>query len=215
VQLATSSGFSAARTYRERTRFDVRLRSERRTCEKHAPHGVATRSGGSVANAEQPGIRGVKRGSRKRRRLKACPMLTGNLALATASMFAGAALYINLAEQPARQTLDAKNQLAQWKPSYARGYMMQATLAAVSGALGLLAFWLVQDWRWLLGAALILANWPFTLVGMMPTNHRLNAIPIEHPIPETSSMIETWGRLHAVRTALGVGAVLVYLGALG
>jgi len=141
-------------------------------------------------------------------------MLIGLLALSTASAFAAAAAYINIAEQPARLGLDDKSLLAQWKPSYARGFALQGSLAVVSGLLGLAASWQSQDWRWIGGAILILSNWPYTLIGIMPTNKRLNAIAPDAASAASRSLIETWGRLHGVRTALGVAATLTYLWAL-
>ena len=141
-------------------------------------------------------------------------MFFGQLALILAAAFAGAAFYINVAEQPARLGLDDKSLLKEWKPSYAHGLAMQSTLAAVSGLLGLVAAWMTNDWHWVIGATLIIANWPYTLIGMAPTNNTLKGTSENDAGPISRKFIETWGWLHAVRTSLGIGATVAYLWAL-
>ena len=138
-------------------------------------------------------------------------MLSAQLALIGAALFAGAALYVNAAEQPARLKLDDRALLTQWKPSYKHGAAIQAPLAIVAGLLGVWAWWQSDQWLWLLGAATIVAPWPYTLFVIMPINSKLLATDPADAGPQSRALIETWGRLHAGRTVFGVSATLLYL----
>src|SRR5215211_7789590 len=121
-------------------------------------------------------------------------MMTGQLALTSSALFAGAALYINLAEHPARLGLDSRSLLLQWKPAYKRGTAMQAALAVLGFLLGMAAWWQTGHPAWVLGALLMIANWPFTFLAIMPTNNRLMALEPSMAGAESRKMIERWGR---------------------
>ena len=138
-------------------------------------------------------------------------MFAGQLALVVAAVFAGAAIYVSVAEQPARLRLDDRALLAEWKPAYQRGFAMQAPLAVVGFLLGLLAWWQTADWRWSFGALVLIANWPYTLFVILPTNSKLEAIEPMDAGPASRALVEKWGQLHAIRSILGVVATLIFL----
>lgn len=137
--------------------------------------------------------------------------MLGLLALLTASVFFGAAIYINVAEHPARLHLDDRAALAQWVPAYRRGFEMQASLAIVSGLLGAAAWWQSDNPLWGLGAAIIILNWPYTMLLIMPVNQRLETTRLDEVNEETHALLLHWGRLHAGRSALGAIAAVVFL----
>ena len=89
---------------------------------------------------------------------------------------------------------------------------MQAPLAVISALLGAAAWWTNGAWLFAVGALLILGNLPYTLIVIMPVNHRLEAIgPDDDPAP-ARSLIHRWARLHAGRSALGAFATLALSG---
>ena len=141
-------------------------------------------------------------------------IMAKELALATAALFTGAAIYVNAAEQPARLALEDKPMLAQWRLSYGRAFAMQASLAIASALFALLVFWQTRDWRWFAGALVIFANWPYTLIFILPLNKKLQSDAAEPPGEEVREWIETWGRLHAVRSLLGIVATAIFIWAI-
>jgi hypothetical protein len=138
-------------------------------------------------------------------------MIFALLALTSAAVFTGAALYVNVAEQPARLNLDDRALLTEWKPSYKRGAAMQAPLALVGCLLGVVAWWQTRQIGFLIGAVAMLAPWPWTLIGIKPTNDALLATEPEKAGSQTRALIVKWGALHGVRTALGALATAAYV----
>jgi hypothetical protein len=134
-------------------------------------------------------------------------MLLGNLSLAVAALFSGAALYVNFAEQPARLKLDDRSLLAEWKPSYKRGFIMQAPLAAAGRLLGFGAWWMTGRQLFAVGPLLMIANWPSTVFAIMPTNKLLIQMDLAASGPRSRALILKRSRLHAVRSGLGVLAM--------
>jgi len=89
--------------------------------------------------------------------------------------------------------------------------MMQAPLAVLSFLSGVMAWLLGGGIMWLVGAVLIGLVVPFTFIVILPTNHQLLAPGRDLASLETRALLEKWGRLHAVRSALSLAASMLYL----
>ena len=140
-------------------------------------------------------------------------MTTALLAVATfcAGLFAGAALYVSLVEHPARLIWGPAAAIAEFGPSYRRAARLQSTLASLSFVAAAGAAFRGTGHLTLVAALLIAAVVPFTLLVIMPINERLLSPALDSSSPEITSLLKRWGRLHAVRTGLGLCAFALLL----
>ena len=130
-------------------------------------------------------------------------------------MFAGAAIYINLVEHPARLECGTAAAVRQWRPSYARATVMQASLAIV-GLLASLGAWVQGRGAPVLVAGLLLGTVvPFTLVVIFPTNRQLLESTLDEGSPRAAALLARWNRLHAVRSSAALLALVILLLHLG
>ena len=138
-------------------------------------------------------------------------MLLEIIATLAAGLFAGAAIYIDLAEQPARKQIDTATALKEWRPSYKRAAVVQPLLAAV-GFLSAVAAWLMGGsiW-WLVGGVLLVAVIPYTLIIVFPTNNRLLDPAIDENPDLARRLLIRWGRLHTVRSIMSLATFLAFM----
>src|SRR5258708_7481438 len=133
------------------------------------------------------------------------------IAVLATSIFAGAAIYINLVEHPARMSCSTEIAAAVWAPSYRRATLMQASLAVAGSLAGLAAWMLGAGNMWLVAALFILAVVPVTFIIIFPTNKKLLASGRNLGSPETRKPLIKWGRLHAIRSALSLLASAIFV----
>lgn len=135
------------------------------------------------------------------------------IALLATTLFTGAALYITLVEHPARLVLAERPMLTQWQQSYRRALPIQSLLALVAGLSGLGAGWVLNDGIAVAGGVAMLANGPFTLAALLPIDRRLSPAVAGPGDARSHRLLLRWGRLHDVRSLLGVAGMALLLGA--
>jgi uncharacterized membrane protein len=150
--------------------------------------------------------------SESKRILTALAELTATL---SSGLFAGAAVYINLVEHPARMQTGIRPALTEFAPSYHRATVTQVSLAS-AGFLSALAAWRFRsDSRWLIGGGLLVSVIPFTALAILPTNKQLLDPETANDLALAEKLLTRWGRLHAVRSVLSLASLLLFLSVLG
>lgn len=131
------------------------------------------------------------------------------LAITSAALFAGGALYVTIAEHPGRMEAGVSAALAEFRPSYVRAAPWQALLAIIGLVCGAVVAIQSSDWVWAIGAALTGSSIPLTLIVIMPVNDRLVDPNISDP--EAERHLRRWGRLHFLRSLLGSAGLVVFV----
>ena len=133
------------------------------------------------------------------------------LATLCCALFAGAALYVNLVEHPARVECGTQFAATQFAPSYRRATRLQALLAIV-GSLSATLVWIFGgSVAWLWGAGLFFSVVPFTLLVILPTNKLLLDPSLDLTSEQARALLVRWGRLHSVRTVVSLAALVLFL----
>lgn len=131
------------------------------------------------------------------------------LAFIATGLFAGAALYISLVEHPARMGLGTAIALAEFRPSYKRAAVMQATLAVIGASAAIGAYFLGRGISTLVAGIVLAIVVPWTLIAVMPTNLQLLDETRTATTADTDLLLKKWGRLHNVRTVAGMLALFM------
>jgi hypothetical protein len=126
------------------------------------------------------------------------------VATVAAGLFAGASLYVSMVEHPAWVECGPALAIKVFGPSARRAAVMQGGLAVVTLLAGVASWYQGTGVAWLLGGLLMATLVPFTLLVLGSINRRLLDPQLDSGSGEARRLLSIWGRLHAVRTVVGV-----------
>lgn len=142
-------------------------------------------------------------------------MILELIATLCTAIFAGAAIYINLVEHPARMECGPAAAVREWRPSYRRGTLMQASLALFAMLSSVAAWLLGRGLPALIAGICIGFVIPFTLIVIFPTNRQLEDPTLDLGSLSTATLLSEWNRLHGVRSIASIVALVILLLHLG
>ena len=138
-------------------------------------------------------------------------MILEILSIIGSGTFFGAAIYISIAQHPA--TLEAGVSVGGrfFPPMYNRAAPMQIALAVIGSATGLILWWLESNSWWLVGALLLIAVIPITLILIKPVNDILLHPENDPDSEQTLVLLKKWGPKHWLRSIVSGASFFIYL----
>jgi hypothetical protein len=133
------------------------------------------------------------------------------VAVLACALFAGASIYINLVEHPARIECGTELAATVFAPSYRRATITQVSLAALAFIGSIIAWRAGARIWWALAGAILIMVIPFTLIVIMPTNKKLLNPQLDRRSQTAAQLLLRWSNLHAVRSLLSGLALLIFL----
>jgi hypothetical protein len=133
------------------------------------------------------------------------------ITLLSCLLYTGASLYASLVEHPARMECGSELAARVFAPSYRRAIRMHYTLVlfATIGSLGVWTY--VNDARWFVGSVAIFAIIPFTILAVTPILGELLRRDLDPASARAALLLNRWGWLNIVRSALGLFASCLFL----
>ena len=124
-------------------------------------------------------------------------------------LFAGASTYVSVVQHPAWVECGPALSVKHFKASTRRAAILQGGLAVIGLVSSAVVWFQTSGVGWLVGGLLLGAMVPFTLVIIKPLNNRLEDPQLDAGSSEAAALLSGWGKLHAVRTAVGIAALIL------
>lgn len=138
-------------------------------------------------------------------------MLFESVSTLSAGLFAGAAIYLNLVEHPARVECGVELALREFAPSYRRAAVLQGALAAIGFSSAIAAWFMGASFWWLVGGSVLGSVIPFTLVVIFPTNKELLDPSLDKNSELALALLARWAKLHGARSVLSLAAFSIFI----
>ncbi|XP_012561309.1 uncharacterized protein LOC100205151 isoform X1 [Hydra vulgaris] len=143
-----------------------------------------------------------------------CSLALKVLSTVSGGLFAGAALYVDCVEAPARRTHDAALAITIWKPSFIRAKNLQTKMCLISVASSFGVYFSMRGsgkcpMPWLVAGTTMFAIIPYTLIFIRPVYTELLETEKCISVKGDSWITENlnyWSKLHSVRTVVSLGA---------